>query len=98
MVVGVKTGFGQLHILASADNAPGTPVARVERFAERLKAAGIATTIRFNRGTEIGAAWRKTKQGSDETYLRVKLDDNFEPKLIRTVRGMGYVLENPDCA
>ena len=30
--------------------------------------------------------------------LRAKLDDNFEPKLIRTVRGMGYVLENPDCA
>lgn len=29
--------------------------------------------------------------------LRVKLDDNFEPKLIRTVRGMGYVLENSDC-
>jgi 23S rRNA (adenine2503-C2)-methyltransferase len=34
----------------------GTPIARVERFAERLRAAGIATTIRFNRGTEIGAA------------------------------------------
>ena len=30
--------------------------------------------------------------------LRVKLDDNSETKLIRTVRGMGYVLENPDCA
>jgi two-component system copper resistance phosphate regulon response regulator CusR len=30
--------------------------------------------------------------------LRVKVDDSFEPKLIRTVRGMGYVLENPDCA
>jgi two-component system copper resistance phosphate regulon response regulator CusR len=29
--------------------------------------------------------------------LRAKLDDNFEPKLIRTVRGMGYVLENFDC-
>lgn len=29
--------------------------------------------------------------------LRAKLDDNFEPKLIRTVRGMGYVLENLDC-
>ena len=26
--------------------------------------------------------------------LRVKVDDGFEPKLIRTVRGMGYVLEN----
>ena len=25
--------------------------------------------------------------------LRVKIDDNFETKLIRTVRGMGYVLE-----
>jgi two-component system copper resistance phosphate regulon response regulator CusR len=28
--------------------------------------------------------------------LRSKVDDNFEPKLIRTVRGMGYVLEQPD--
>ena len=26
--------------------------------------------------------------------LRAKIDDDFEPKLIRTVRGMGYVLEN----
>lgn len=31
--------------------------------------------------------------------LRAKMDDDFEPKLIHTVRGMGYVLEvleNPD--
>ncbi len=28
--------------------------------------------------------------------LRAKVDDEFEPKLIRTVRGMGYVLELPD--
>ena len=27
--------------------------------------------------------------------LRAKIDDEFEPKLIRTVRGMGYVLEIP---
>ena len=27
--------------------------------------------------------------------LRAKMDDHFEPKLIRTVRGMGYVLEAP---
>jgi two-component system copper resistance phosphate regulon response regulator CusR len=26
--------------------------------------------------------------------LRAKMDDDFEPKLIRTVRGMGYVLES----
>jgi len=30
--------------------------------------------------------------------LRAKVGDEFEPKLIRTVRGMGYVLENPNCA
>jgi two-component system copper resistance phosphate regulon response regulator CusR len=29
--------------------------------------------------------------------LRAKVDDDFEPKLIRTVRGMGYVLEEPAC-
>lgn len=28
--------------------------------------------------------------------LRAKVDDGFEPRLIRTVRGMGYVLEAPD--
>jgi len=30
--------------------------------------------------------------------LRAKIDDAFEPKLIRTVRGMGYVLEIPESA
>jgi hypothetical protein len=34
----------------------GTPIPAVERFAARLRTAGIQTTIRFNRGTEIGAA------------------------------------------
>ena len=28
--------------------------------------------------------------------LRAKIDDDFEPKLVRTVRGMGYVLEGPE--
>lgn len=28
--------------------------------------------------------------------LRAKIDDDFEPKLIQTVRGMGYVLEMPE--
>lgn len=28
--------------------------------------------------------------------LRAKIDDHFEPKLIHTVRGMGYVLEGPE--
>jgi two-component system copper resistance phosphate regulon response regulator CusR len=30
--------------------------------------------------------------------LRAKVDDGFEPKLIQTVRGMGYVLATPDPA
>ncbi len=30
--------------------------------------------------------------------LRAKVDDQFSAKLIRTVRGMGYVLEDPACA
>ncbi len=29
---------------------------------------------------EIGAAWRKTKQGTDESYLRVRLDDPAWPQ------------------
>lgn len=28
--------------------------------------------------------------------LRAKIDDNFTPKLIHTVRGMGYMLDEPD--
>jgi len=31
-------------------------------------------------GTEIGAAWRKTKRGSEETYLSVKIDDPCLPE------------------
>lgn len=30
--------------------------------------------------------------------LRAKIDDDFEPKLIQTVRGMGYTLDAPDAA
>ena len=30
--------------------------------------------------------------------LRAKVDDDFEPKLIRTIRGMGYVLENSEAS
>jgi len=30
--------------------------------------------------------------------LRVKVDNDFDTKLIHTVRGMGYVLEAPDDA
>ena len=29
-------------------------------------------------------------------YLRKKIDDNFDIKLIQTVRGIGYMLKAPD--
>jgi uncharacterized protein (DUF736 family) len=32
--------------------------------------------------TEIGAAWRKTRQGSEQTYLRVRIDDPSWPQPI----------------
>lgn len=28
--------------------------------------------------------------------LRAKIDDDFDPKLIHTIRGMGYMLEEPE--
>jgi uncharacterized protein (DUF736 family) len=40
---------------------------------------------------EIGAAWRKTKQGTDETYLRVKLDDPAWPQPV-----WGALIESTD--
>ncbi len=30
--------------------------------------------------------------------LRAKIDDSFEPKLIHTVRGMGYMIDTPDAS
>ena len=35
---------------------PASPMPRIEAFAARLRAVGIAVTIRRNRGQEIGAA------------------------------------------
>jgi uncharacterized protein (DUF736 family) len=36
----------------------------------------------MNGPTEIGAAWRRTKHGTEESYLRVKLDDPALPQPI----------------
>jgi uncharacterized protein (DUF736 family) len=40
---------------------------------------------------EVGAAWRRTKQGSEGTYLRVKIDDPCLPQPI-----WGALLEASD--
>jgi two-component system copper resistance phosphate regulon response regulator CusR len=45
---------------------------------------GLGHEFRFSDTNVIDVAVRR---------LRAKVDDDFEPKLIHTVRGMGYVLE-----
>ena len=69
-----------------------TLTARVRFVANDHKDDDGAPDFRIFAGsTEVGAAWRKTKQGSDETYLRVKLDDPALPQPI-----WGALLEASD--
>jgi uncharacterized protein (DUF736 family) len=56
---------------------------KVQIVANDRKQGEAAPDFRIMVGaTEIGAAWRKTKQGSEETYLRVTLDDPTLPRPI----------------
>jgi uncharacterized protein (DUF736 family) len=60
-----------------------TLTAKVSIVANDRKEGTSAPDFRIMAGTsEIGAAWRKTKQNSEETYLRVKLDDPALPQPI----------------
>jgi uncharacterized protein (DUF736 family) len=60
-----------------------TMTAKVSILANDRKDSDGAPDFRIMAGTtEIGAAWRKTKQNSEETYLRVKLDDPTLPQPI----------------
>ena len=53
---------------------------KVRIVANDRKEAEGAPDFRIMAGSvEIGAAWRKTKQGTDESYLRVRLDDPAWP-------------------
>jgi len=57
-----------------------TMTTKVQILANDRKETDGAPDFRIMAGTaEIGAAWRKTKQGSEGTYLRVKLDDPTLP-------------------
>ena len=57
--------------------------AKVRMVANDRKEAEGSPDFRIMAGTaEIGVAWRKTKQGSQETFLHVKLDDPALPQPI----------------
>ena len=54
---------------------------RVRIIANDRKTTEGAPDFRISLGsTEIGAAWRKTKQGTEQSYLRVRLDDPAWPQ------------------
>jgi uncharacterized protein (DUF736 family) len=56
---------------------------RVRLVANDRKEAEGAPDFRIVAGAaEIGAAWRRTRKGSEETYLSVKLDDPALPQPI----------------
>jgi uncharacterized protein (DUF736 family) len=57
--------------------------AEVSILRNRRKEGANAPDFRIMLGpTEIGAAWRRSNQNSDKTYLRVKLDDPALPQPI----------------
>ena len=57
--------------------------AQVRIVANDRKLSDDAPDFRISLGTtEIGAAWRKTKSGTDQSYLRVRLDDPAWPQPI----------------
>jgi uncharacterized protein (DUF736 family) len=54
---------------------------RVRIVPKERKTGADAPDFRIFLGnTEIGAAWRKTKQGTEQSYLRVRLDDPAWPQ------------------
>ena len=60
-----------------------TVTAKVSILANDRKESDAAPDFRIVTGTaEIGAAWRRSKRGSEGTYLRVKLDDPSLPQPI----------------
>jgi uncharacterized protein (DUF736 family) len=66
--------------------------AKVNILANDRRDSEGAPDFRIVTGTsEIGAAWRRIKQGSDGTYLRVKLDDPSLPHPI-----WGALIESSD--
>ncbi len=54
---------------------------RVRIVPNERKTGTDAPDFRITLGTtEIGAAWRKTKQGTEQSYLKVRLDDPAWPQ------------------
>jgi 23S rRNA (adenine2503-C2)-methyltransferase len=68
-----------------------SPMAAIERFAERVRAAGISVTIRRNRGQEIGAACGQLaaeRAGEPPAPAVARRRQRLEAESARALRGL----------
>ena len=104
-----KYGAQKTSVLTIADLTVDTVSHAVTRGGKEIRLSAkeyaILEYLLRNKGTVISRTrledhiWNYDYYGGSNVvdvyirYLRKKLDQNFEPKLIHTVRGAGYVLE-----
>jgi DNA-binding response OmpR family regulator len=100
------------HLLSLADLEIDTQTHEVRREGERVrlttKEYALLEYLAYNAGRVLtrdqilNHVWPSDYEGYSNTvdvfirYLRRKIDDPYEPKLIQTVIGLGYTLKLPD--
>lgn len=100
------------HLLSLADLEIDTRTHEVRRAGERVrltnKEYALLEYLAYNAGRVLtrdqilNHVWPSDYEGYSNTvdvfirYLRRKIDDPYEPKLIQTVIGLGYTLKLPD--
>lgn len=98
--------------LAAGDLTVDTAARRAERGGREIslsaKEFAILEYLLRNKGTPLSRgkiennAWNYGYEGGSNvvdvyiSYLRRKIDDGFEHKLIRTVRGAGWMIKDPE--
>jgi DNA-binding response OmpR family regulator len=100
------------HLLSLADLEIDTRTHEVRRAGERVrlttKEYALLEYLAYNAGRVLtrdqilNHVWPSDYEGYSNTvdvfirYLRRKIDDPYEPKLIQTIIGLGYTLKLPD--
>ena len=67
--------------------------------ATALAVASKAAVCPFSAAFGVGFQRRRLQVGVIDVAirrLRAKIDEEYEPRLIHTLRGMGYMLDTPD--
>jgi DNA-binding response OmpR family regulator len=84
----VKRGNKQILLTAREFNLLEYLLRNRGRVISRVDIAEKIWDIRFDTGTNVIDVYIN--------FLRKKIDKDFEPKLIHTIVGMGYVLKEPE--